>query len=177
MKQESGNPEIPALALRLGDMLENGRGGLPQEVFYLVSRLTPMVNVDLLIRDESGRVLLTWRGDEFYGPGWHIPGGIIRFKETAADRIAAVARQELATTVVVDQYPCKISEIMSCKRDVRGHFISLLYGCRLSSPLLPAMQAREAALQNGMWKWFEHYPENMIPVHEIYKEFFAASLA
>jgi colanic acid biosynthesis protein WcaH len=42
-----------------------------------------MVNVDLFISDDQGRVLLTWRDDEIFGAGWHIPGGMIRYKETA----------------------------------------------------------------------------------------------
>ena len=37
--------------------------GLPDEVFYYISRTTPLVNVDLLIKDEIGRVLLAWRDD------------------------------------------------------------------------------------------------------------------
>lgn len=42
-----------------------------------------MVNVDLLIKNvSSNETLLTWREDEYYGPGWHVPGGIVRFKET-----------------------------------------------------------------------------------------------
>ena len=68
--------------------------GLPEELFLLVSRLTPLVNVDLLVQDEGLGTLLTWRADEFYGPGWHVPGGIIRYKETAEDCIRATAERE-----------------------------------------------------------------------------------
>jgi len=64
-------------------------------VFALVSRVTPLVNVDLLIKDEQRRTLLTWRDDEFFGAGWHVPGEIIRYKESAADRIRTCARLEL----------------------------------------------------------------------------------
>ena len=67
---------IAALEAEIGDP----RHGLPEEVFRLVSRLTALINVDLLIQDEGRRTLLTWRDDEFYGAGWHIPGGIIRYK-------------------------------------------------------------------------------------------------
>ena len=34
--------------------------GLPDEVFFYISRTTPLVNVDLLIKDENGRTLLSW---------------------------------------------------------------------------------------------------------------------
>ena len=59
--------------------------------FLLVSQLTPLVNVELLIDDKEKGSLLTWRHDEFYGPGWHLPGGIVRFKELASTRIKKVA--------------------------------------------------------------------------------------
>lgn len=66
--------------------------GLPEEVFLFISRLTPMINVDLLIQDERKRTLLTWRDDERLGPGWHVPGGIIRFKEEIQLRVKAVPK-------------------------------------------------------------------------------------
>ena len=43
------------------------RGGLPEELFLFISRLVPMINVDLFISDDQGRVLLTWRDDEIFG--------------------------------------------------------------------------------------------------------------
>lgn len=60
----------------------NPSSGLPDELFFYISRVTPMVNVDLLIKDEDGRTLLSWRNDQYAGKGWHLPGGIVRFKET-----------------------------------------------------------------------------------------------
>jgi ADP-ribose pyrophosphatase YjhB (NUDIX family) len=169
--------ETAALAERLGSLLESGRGGLPEEVFRLASRLTPMVNVDLLIRDDAGRTLLTWRADEFYGPGWHVPGGIIRFKESATARIAAVAQRELGAEVVAEAVPCRISELMNPHRDVRGHFISLLYRCTLITPLNTVLKADGEMLKNGMWRWFARCPDNLIPVHAIYRDCFATTEA
>ena len=60
---------------------KNPTKGLSEETFLLISQLTPMVNVELLIQDKNKGTLLTWRHDKFYGPAWHLPGGIIRFKE------------------------------------------------------------------------------------------------
>ena len=65
--------------------------GLPQEIFYFVSRTTPMVNVDLLIKDERKRTLLAWRNDALAGEGWHLPGGIIRFKEKIEERLPEIS--------------------------------------------------------------------------------------
>ena len=88
---------IRSLIDSLESIIENPSIGLPVDIFLFASRITPMVNVDLLIRNEQGQTLLTWREDDFYGPGWHVPGGIVRFKEPIADRISAVASGELGT--------------------------------------------------------------------------------
>ena len=87
--------EFENILARIG----NARDGLPEDVFRLVSQLTPLVNVELLINDKNKGTLLTWRHDEFYGPDWHLPGGIIRFKEFAATRIEKVAMSELGASV------------------------------------------------------------------------------
>src|SRR5262245_30283459 len=108
--------------------------GLPPDVFHFATRIVPMINVDLLVQDERGRTLLTWRDDDVFGAGWHVPGGIIRFKETAAQRIAACARDELGAAVTCDPTPMLVSEFITTQR-TRGHFISLLYRCTLASDL------------------------------------------
>ena len=147
--------------------------GLPDDVFLFISSLTPMVNVDLLVRDGSGRVLLTWREDAFYGPGWHIPGGIIRFKEQTADRIAAVARSELSATVTFDKTPLCVHEMFNHTRDIRGHFISLLYACWLTAPLDELHRFQPDQPRAGGWAWHAACPPNLIPPHHVYRRWFA----
>ena len=99
--------EIQNILSKIG----NAREGLPEDVFLLVSQLTPLVNVELLIKDEEKGTLLTWRHDEFYGPAWHLPGGIVRFKELASTRIKKVAKSELGATVSFDREPIEVNEI------------------------------------------------------------------
>lgn len=150
--------------------------GLPDPLFYLTSRLTPMVNVDLVIRDQNKRILLTWRDDRFYGPGWHIPGGIIRFKETWSNRIHEVARCELGATISHDETPAAVFEMMNPDRDIRGHFISLVFECRLLSELAPqkAAQNLQQALPNE-WIWAADMPTNILKQQRKFAKFFAAN--
>lgn len=163
------------LASQLLDLTGDQRLGLPTPVFRLVSQLTPMINVDLLVRDDAGRTLLTWRADEFYGPGWHIPGGIIRFKENIATRIAKVADTELGCTVDFSPHPLTMKEIMAPHRDVRGHFISLLYLCTLRTPPDASLQASEVQ-NNGEWRWHDDCPTDLIRAHEMYRPYIAPIL-
>jgi colanic acid biosynthesis protein WcaH len=146
--------------------LPDSKSGLPDDIFYLISRLTPMINVDLLIVNERNEKLLTWRDDQFYGPGWHIPGGIIRFKELAQTRISKVAELELGTTVSCDSHPLVVREIMNPSRDIRGHFISMVYKCKLTGTLRTSEKAPQSGtIQNGQWQWFGSMPSNMIKPH------------
>ena len=49
------------LIRQLESEIDAVEAGLPGELFLFVSRVTPLVNVDLLIEDEHKRTLLTWR--------------------------------------------------------------------------------------------------------------------
>ena len=49
---------------RLECRIDPRAGGLPDELFLFVSRITPLVNVDLLIQDDRRHTLFTWRSDE-----------------------------------------------------------------------------------------------------------------
>ena len=144
--------------------------GLSNDIFRFISQVTPLINVDLLINDPIKGTLLTWREDEFYGPGWHIPGGIIRFKELAETRIMKVAESELGVTVNFEKKPIEVNEIMNKNRNTRGHFISLLYSCKLTSSLSEELTFRQENPQNGHWEWFENCPDNLIYQHEIYRQ-------
>jgi ADP-ribose pyrophosphatase YjhB (NUDIX family) len=158
---------IEALEAALGDP----RHGLPVEVFRFVSRITPLVNVDLLIQDARLRTLLTWRNDEFYGPGWHVPGGIIRLKESAADRIRACAREELGADVSSEPAPLLVSEDIR-EQETRGHHVSLLYRCRLLTPPDEARRAASDPPSSGQWRWHDRCPPDLLPEQTRYARFF-----
>jgi colanic acid biosynthesis protein WcaH len=144
---------------------------MPKDLFHLVSRLTPIMNVDLLIKDEQNRTLLTWRDDEFYGAGWHIPGGIIRFRETASERVRAVARGELGAEVTFAPNPIWVVETIDRTREIRGHFISLLYQCVLASAPRFDLEYRGGPPTVGYWRWHGNCPPDLLPVHRVYERF------
>ena len=154
----------------LVDAVPDPNKGLPDEVFYYISRTTPFINVDLLIKDEAGRTLLAWRDDVHAGTGWHIPGGIIRFKESIAERIRQVSLREVGTMVDYDPNPLSINEMIHHDRDLRAHFISLLYNCRLGASFTPENKGLQSH-QAGYLAWHDHFPENMIPFHNVYRKF------
>jgi ADP-ribose pyrophosphatase YjhB (NUDIX family) len=170
--ERSGLMDFPAAIAPLEAAIGDPHAGLPEEVFLFVSRIAPLINVDLLIQDDAGRTLLTWRDDEFLGPGWHIPGGIIRYKETSAARIRACALQELGAEVSFDATPLLVLESIQPHRN-RGHFISLLHRCRLLTPPDENLRAHESRLlAAGAWRWHQGPPPDLLEVHAPYTPFF-----
>ena len=144
--------------------------GLPDDIFYYISRTTPLVNVDLLIKDQNNRVLLSWRDDEYTGNGWHIPGGIIRYKENIKQRIDEVARTELRASVTCNLEPIAVNEIIADKQRNRGHFISLLFTCYVNEEY--EIENQNLTLSDpGFLKWHQSCPSNLVSWHEIYRDY------
>ena len=114
------------------------RDGLPEPLFEFATSLMPTPNIDLLITNKKGEVLLTWRSDKYYGTGWHIPGGCIRIQETLDERIQKTALSEIGSSVIYNKNPIVTREAFM-KRDLLwlkdqleiSHNISILYEVQL----------------------------------------------
>ena len=147
--------------------VKDARQGLPEDIFYFVSRLTPLVNVDLLIKDERGRTLLSWRDDRYAGKGWHLPGGIVRFKEKLETRVRKVAADEIGAVLKFESEPLALNQMIG-RNTTRGHFVALLYKCSLPGKYRPRNRGR-GEKEPGYLKWHEACPADLIGVHEIYR--------
>lgn len=148
---------------------------LGTELFLFISSLTLIINIDLLVSDEKGRILLAWRDDRYCGTGWHIPGGVVRFKETLDDRVHKTAVTELRTDVDYDPKPIVVLEnIANDKRtvkfneNIRGHFISLLYKATVTDE--DKIQYLDNEKVVGHLKWFDHLPEDFLDLQWYYRD-------
>ena len=155
----------------LREQVKNPSKGLPEDLFHYISSATPIINVELLIKNENGNSLLSWRDDPYAGKGWHMPGGVIRFKETIKERIDEVVRTEIGT--FIDSYieePVTINEIFDHEREVRSHFISLLYRCSLPVGFIPKNTAI-SRFDPGYLMWHKTCPRDLLKLHEIYRKY------
>tara|TARA_B100000427_G_scaffold329116_1_gene344143 strand:- start:1581 stop:2099 length:519 start_codon:yes stop_codon:yes gene_type:complete len=151
--------------------IKNPKKGLPEELFLFLTRISPMINVDLLIKNNFDETLLTWRKKgEKYPSGWHIPGGIIRFKEKIHSRVKEVANSELNCKINFSKNPIMINQIFLNQKN-RSHFISLLFLCKLKSKLDKNIKYKSGIPKIGQWKWFSRCPKNIIKPHKKYKKF------
>ncbi len=134
---------------------------LPQHLFDYVSSITPLVSVELVVTCPSNLVLLSWRDDGLYGPGWHLPGGILRHKESLIDRIRLVASKECSIESFVSCTFLQVNQIMNPDRNLRGHFIAFVY-C-LAIDHIPCFDKSD--LKNGSLELFSCAPPNLIEQH------------
>lgn len=154
-------PPIDSICRALDSV--DGREGVGKTLFESISRLTPAVSVELIIKSADQRYsLLTWRDDELYGPGWHVPGGVIRFKEALNSRIEKVLKHEIGVSAAMVEGPIGFHEIFNEKRDKRGHFICLVYKVILSEDPPIDTRAQDNLIASGQWRWFAKCPKNLI---------------
>ena len=147
--------------------------GLGQELFHFASSLMPVVNVDLLVFNSAGEVLLSWRDDAHCGRGWHVPGGCLRLGETFARRIQKTAQAEFGTSVRHAPKPAGVFELFTRYHrdgleDQRecSHFITLPFAC----VLMPGSTLRMAGEIPGPGdlRWFADLPGNLLKTQSCY---------
>ena len=154
-------PPIDNICQALDKM--DGTAGIGKILFESISRLTPAVSVELIIKSQDQRSsLLTWREDELYGPGWHVPGGVVRFKEKLTSRVQKVLKNEIGVSASKIEGPIGFHEIFNKKRDKRGHFICFVYKVILIEDPPFRTKAQDGVNTRGSWRWFTKCPDNLI---------------
>ena len=149
------------------------RKGIGENLFLSISQLTPIINVDIILeRKKDNSILLTWRSDDFYGPGWHVPGGIVRYKERLIDRLKYVARHELMLENLMFKGPIDFHQMFNFQRNIRGHFISFVFKSTLDGDPPVQIKAKDNKLIDGHWRWFKHCPDNFIKNQKSLKKYF-----
>ena len=152
----------------------NPISGLGKRMFLIVSQLTPLCNVELVVKDSLDKTLLIYRDDEFYGPGWHLPGGVIRFRENVETRIYLTLLNELKIkkSFVSELKLISCYEIINSKKILRSHFISLLYYVKISKVNFKApIYDNLMGYKNGDIAYHIRSPRNLLKEHLRYKEY------
>ena len=83
----------------------------------------PVVTVDAIIEMDGGIVLVK-RAKEPHAGKWALPGGHVEFGESLEQ---AVAREVLEETGIVFTAFSQFRAYSDPKRDVRGHYITMVY--------------------------------------------------
>ncbi|MDA9688791.1 NUDIX domain-containing protein [Betaproteobacteria bacterium] len=165
--------EIDNLISTLEQHIKNPEDGLPDDIFYFIGRNTPYVNIDLVVRDSEANILLIWRDDQHYGPGWHLPGGIIRFREQMTKRVEKVANGECGIIPKDITGPLEFFESIDTKQKERSHFITFIFSCRVDVSKTELKFGKDWLIRlEKTGRFFQFFPKEMIPLHWKYKKFF-----
>ena len=135
--------------LKLSKKVKNPKQGLPQGVFDAISQLVPFPACEIVVFNSKGEMLLTWRQDQWWN-GWHIPGGLMRFKETFQERLNNTAKKELGAGIK----SFKFLFVENYYTELRGHSVSCVFLCKLTRP-------------PKQGKFFKTMPKDLIKQHKI----------
>jgi colanic acid biosynthesis protein WcaH len=128
---------------------------LDPETFLEVVRLSPLVSIDLIVRDSQGRVLLGLRANRPAQNTWFVPGGRIAKDERIAAALTRVAYEELGVELdpsvarFLGVYEHLYPDNFADEPGIDTHYIVLAHEVRLEHPPddLPADQHRA-------FRWF-----------------------
>lgn len=71
---------------------------LEKEIFAEIVKNTPLVSIDLIVRNSSGKYLLGFRNNEPARHYWFVPGGRVNKNEKLDDAFARITEKELGKT-------------------------------------------------------------------------------
>ncbi|MEO7403196.1 MAG: GDP-mannose mannosyl hydrolase [Burkholderiales bacterium] len=72
---------------------------LPREIFATVVRHTPLVSIDLVVRDASGRMLVGWGRNRPARESWFVPGARIAKDESLDAAFRRISHAELGRVI------------------------------------------------------------------------------
>ena len=146
--------------------------GIGDELLDFVLKLVPYIGIELFIKNTKNECLLSFRDDDYYH-GWHFIGGMLRWRESWADRIIATAKNETGVELVFEDKPFIIKENTSEVIDPRGHSINMVFKASIKNGEESKLKLWDgiSELKNGDLCWFEQEPENILEMHRGYFDY------
>lgn len=149
---------------------------LTPEVFLGVVQLTPLVSVDLVVRNRAGQVLVGLRANRPAQNCWFVPGGRVCKDERIAEAIERVSESELGIRVGLEQarflgvYEHLYEDNFAGQPGFGTHYIVLAHEIVLDGPLPESTDNQHAA-----FRWMDVAELLASPdVHENTKAYFTS---
>jgi colanic acid biosynthesis protein WcaH len=128
---------------------------LDKKEFMEVVRNTPLISIDLIIKDSQGRILLGLRKNQPAKNMWFVPGGRIMKNEKIEDAFLRITEDELGTKMSkglftpLGIYDHIYEDNFSGDESFGTHYVVLAHHVQLNKPLhnLPEEQ-------HAQYRWF-----------------------
>ena len=123
------------------------------EEFLRIVDATPLVSIDLIVRNEHGQALLGKRLNRPAKDSWFVPGGRIRKNETVRQALARISQRELGTAItdakLVGVFDHFHEDNFLGAPDVSTHYVVLGFAATL-----PAAQELAPDDQHSELRWW-----------------------
>ena len=127
---------------------------LDEERFLSVIEATPLVSIDLILRDAQNRVLLGQRSNRPAQGFWFVPGGRIRKNERVAEALQRISRAELGAPALdaklLGAYDHLYPDNFLGRPGISTHYVVLGFACAL-----PPGTTLQPDLQHSELRWWE----------------------
>ena len=138
---------------------------LSDDTFKTVIASTPLISIDLIVKNEKGEVLLGKRANARAKGDWFVPGGRVRKNETLDDAFVRLVKEELGIENGITRNDAKFLGVFEhfyddCMSgsDVSTHYIILGYAINLINLDL---ESRSILTQHELIKWI-NIKNNMV---------------
>ena len=126
---------------------------MTDEQFLSIVDATPLVSIDLIIRNDNGEVLLGRRLNRPARDCWFVPGGRIRKNERVAEALNRISQRELGTVVIgarlLGVFDHFYEDNFLGAPAINTHYVSLGFEANLPPGVLPV-----ADDQHGELRWW-----------------------
>ena len=129
---------------------------LDKETFSTVIESTPLVSIDLVVKNKHGQALLGERLNKPAKGNWFVPGGRILKDESMANAFKRLTKEELGQEFSLDQAELLGPFDHFYNDNVFGnefstHYVAIAYVLTLDKDL----EELPFDIQHGSYKWFE----------------------
>ena len=128
---------------------------LEKDVFLDIIDKTPLVSIDLIIKDSNNKALLGYRNNHPARGFWFVPGGRIRKNETLSQAMKRIALNEIDLEIsitgatLLGAYDHICDDNFDAKPGIRTHYVALGYEIKL-----PRDQAIKMDTQHSEIRWW-----------------------
>lgn len=146
---------------------------LADETFKGIIQHTPLISIDLILRNEKGEVLLGKRVNAPAKGYWFVPGGRVRKNETLDDAFVRLVKEELGIESGITRADAKFLGVYEhfyedCVfgEDVSTHYIVLAYEFSLNELDISTSPLQ----QHELYKWWlekHDFDEPMIHINSL----------
>lgn len=128
---------------------------LDKETFLTVIESTPLVSIDLIVKNKQGQALLGQRLNRPAKDFWFVPGGRILKNESLANAFKRLTIEELGQAFLIEQAELLGPFDHFYKDNVFGHafsthYVAIAYVLTLES----ALEQLPLNIQHGSYQWF-----------------------